>query len=331
MTPPADASVLFISECALPDPALVLVADELGERIAHARSAGSGLDLLRRHDFALVLVGYSGDAELLAATIRRVRATRRSIHTPVVALGAPAQPGFAAEPLYEAGAIAVLCEPLSPAILRAKLRFYIDAFRATAERKRAENALIDARSRLESIISAAELAVWSWDIEADSVAGDARMGALFGIPEHLRGGVPAARYFEAIHSDDLPGVRALLGDAAARGLPYDATYRVRREGGGWRWVIGRGNLVHGEDGAARMRGVIIDASRQFEAEQQLRLSEERYRTLFDSIDEGVCVIEMLYDAAGQACDYRFLETNIAFVKHTGLVDAVGRTIREMGV
>jgi len=329
--PAGEASVLFICERALPDPVLDRVADELGERIVHARTAGAGLEQLRRHDYALVLVGYAGDAEAQATTVRRVRATRRSIHTPVVALGVPGDPGFAVEPLYEAGAIAVLTDPLSPVILRAKLRFYLDAFHATAERKRAESALIDARSRLESIIAAAELAIWSWDIERDSVAADPRMGALFGIPEALRTSAPAARYFEAIHPDDVASVQALLGQAVARGLPYDATFRVRREGGGWRWVIGRGNVVRTADGATVMRGVIIDASRQFEAEQQLRLSEERYRTLFDSIDEGVCVIEMLYDGAGQACDYRFLETNPAFVKHTGLVDAVGRTVREMGL
>ena len=58
-------------------------------------------------------------------------------------------------------------------------------------------------------------------------------------------------------------------------------------------------------------------------------SEQRYRTLFEAIDEGVCIIEMLYDGAGQPCDYRFLEMNTAFVKHTGLFDAVGKTILEM--
>jgi PAS domain S-box-containing protein len=323
------ASVLFICERPVPDPVLGRVAEALGETIVHARSLAAGLEQARHHDFALMLVGYAGDEAALAATIRQVRATRRSVHTPVVALGLPARASFPVEPLYEAGAVAVLTEPLSPVILRAKMRFYIDAFEATAERRRAEAALIDASARLESVIAAAELGIWTWDIDADRVVGDARMAALFAIPDALSDGAPAARYFDAIHPDDVATVRAMLSEAIARGVPYDATFRVRRQGGGWRWVIGRGNLVRGEDGAARMRGVIIDASRQFETEQQLRLSEERYRTLFESIDEGVCVIEMLYDGTGQPCDYRFLETNPAFVKQTGLVDAVGRSMRQL--
>ena len=65
------------------------------------------------------------------------------------------------------------------------------------------------------------------------------------------------------------------------------------------------------------------------AEVALRESESRYRLLFDSLDEGFCVIEMLYDADDRPIDYRFLETNPAFAEQTGLVDARGHTAREL--
>jgi signal transduction histidine kinase len=57
--------------------------------------------------------------------------------------------------------------------------------------------------------------------------------------------------------------------------------------------------------------------------------EERYRVLFESIDEGFCVVEVLFDASGAPYDYRFLETNPAFEKHTGLKNAVGQRMREL--
>lgn len=66
-----------------------------------------------------------------------------------------------------------------------------------------------------------------------------------------------------------------------------------------------------------------------ETTEQLRINEERYRTLFQSIDEGFCVLEMIYDDQGRCCDYRFLEVNPAFEKQSGLSNALGRTIREM--
>ena len=54
------------------------------------------------------------------------------------------------------------------------------------------------------------------------------------------------------------------------------------------------------------------------AEDVLRESEARYRTLFNSIDEGFCVIEVIFDANGKAVDYRFLEINPSFEKLTGI-------------
>ncbi|MBD2014357.1 PAS domain-containing protein [Microcoleus sp. FACHB-53] len=65
------------------------------------------------------------------------------------------------------------------------------------------------------------------------------------------------------------------------------------------------------------------------AEAALRASEAKYRTLFNSMDEGFCIIEVLFDQTGKADDYRFLEVNPAFEKHTGLVNAIGKTICEL--
>jgi PAS domain S-box-containing protein len=106
-------------------------------------------------------------------------------------------------------------------------------------------------------------------------------------------------------------------------------YRVRAPEG-WRWVMARGRVEPGADGAPQwLRGVVIDATRQMQAEQRLRASEERYRTLFNSLDQGVCVIEVLFDDAGAPYDYRFLEVNPAFVANSGLSNAAGKTIREL--
>jgi len=322
--------VLFICKRAIDDPVVNQVSDELGQSIVRALTPDDGLAQARASDFALIMVGYSGDADGMLDTVRAVRANARSSHTPIVALGLPQSMPFPQEQLYEAGAIAVLSEPLSPVILRAKARFYIDAFEAQVERRRAEEALDETRSRLERIIEAAELGIWSWEIGADRVHADARMARLFGIPAEARDNAPIADYLAAFHPDDLEPTVALIREAVAQAGAYAATYRVRTVDGGWRWVIARGHVeLDAEGQPAEIRGVVIDATRQLEAEQQLRATEERYRTVFDSIDEGLCVIDMLYDAAGLPCDYRFIEANPAFVKQTGMADAVGKTMRDL--
>ncbi|HET9598444.1 MAG TPA: hypothetical protein VFP65_22840 [Anaeromyxobacteraceae bacterium] len=51
------------------------------------------------------------------------------------------------------------------------------------------------------------------------------------------------------------------------------------------------------------------------AESALAESERKYRELFESMIEAYCVIEMILDERGQAVDFRYVETNPAFVKH----------------
>lgn len=65
------------------------------------------------------------------------------------------------------------------------------------------------------------------------------------------------------------------------------------------------------------------------SEEALRISESKYRTLFESMDEGYCIIEVLFDENGEPMDYRFLEANPAFVRQTGMHDVVGKTMRSI--
>ena len=79
-----------------------------------------------------------------------------------------------------------------------------------------------------------------------------------------------------------------------------------------------GILVHGVDQTARRR-----------AELALRASEERYRSLFEGIDQGFCVAELRFDEAGRAVDFVLLETNPAYEKQTGIDAAPGRSARAL--
>jgi len=83
------------------------------------------------------------------------------------------------------------------------------------------------------------------------------------------------------------------------------------------------------DSANEFITICHDVTERKRAEETLRASEEKYRTLFNSIDEGFCVIEVLFDDNDRPLDYRFLEMNQAFKRQTGLVDATGRCMREM--
>ena len=73
----------------------------------------------------------------------------------------------------------------------------------------------------------------------------------------------------------------------------------------------------------------MNSTERRNAEETLRASEEKYRMLFTSIDDGFCIVEVLFDEGERPIDYRFLEVNPSFEKQTGIHNAVGRTMREI--
>ena len=121
----------------------------------------------------------------------------------------------------------------------------------------------------------------------------------------------------------------LVEDARAVIERLDAKEReVQGEDGRW-YLVHTRPYRSVED---RIDGVVVtfvDITRRKADEHALRQSEERYRTLFDSIDEGFCVIEIIKDDGEAPLDYRFVKTNPAFARQSGLADATGRTIREL--
>jgi signal transduction histidine kinase/ActR/RegA family two-component response regulator len=81
---------------------------------------------------------------------------------------------------------------------------------------------------------------------------------------------------------------------------------------------------------ATLRDLAVDDNTQLErAETALADSEHRYRTLFNSIDEGFCIIEFLDGPHGPLSDYIHVEANPAYAQHAGIPNVVGQKLREM--
>jgi PAS domain S-box-containing protein len=55
--------------------------------------------------------------------------------------------------------------------------------------------------------------------------------------------------------------------------------------------------------------IFRDITNRKHMEADLQKSEEQYRALFNSMDEGFCIIEMLFDENEKPIDYIFIEAN----------------------
>ncbi|MDX5893638.1 PAS domain S-box protein [Rubrobacter radiotolerans] len=133
-----------------------------------------------------------------------------------------------------------------------------------------------------------------------------------------------------IHPDDRRRVAETIGAAVNSGSAFELEVRVLRADGTVGWAHVRTVPMRDEAGEVyEWFGAASDITERKRAEEALRESDEQYRTLFESIDEGFCTIEVLFDEAGEPFDYRFLEMNPAFERQTGIENGAGRTMREV--
>jgi signal transduction histidine kinase len=61
----------------------------------------------------------------------------------------------------------------------------------------------------------------------------------------------------------------------------------------------------------------------------VKLNLDLYRTLFDSMDDGFCIIEFLDGPHGPLSDYVHVEANAAYATNAGIPNVVGQKLREM--
>ncbi|WP_109127344.1 ATP-binding protein [Dyella sp. C11] len=210
---------------------------------------------------------------------------------------------------------------------------------SVSERVRTETLLRQAEARQRqdaervqmALAAGAIIGTWLWDLRSDRFTVDEKFAVNFGLDPSLgRDGLSLAQIIATVHPDDRPGLERAIAEAKDRGGAYAHQYRVRRSDGRYYWIEANGRVDKASDGTpVSFPGVLIDIEGRRLTEQQLAASEAKYKSLFDSIDEGFCVIEFIDGPHGPLSDYTHVETNPAYTANSGLSNTVGRTVREI--
>ncbi|MEH3064465.1 MAG: PAS domain S-box protein [Methylobacterium radiotolerans] len=136
-----------------------------------------------------------------------------------------------------------------------------------------------------------------------------------------------AGWMKALHPEDVPHTVAVFSACLASGEPVDVDYRINIAATGtYRWMRARARPRRDGAGAiVAWYGVVEDIHDRRLAEAALQESEARYRTLFETVEVGFCILMMRFDANGRAVDYLIEEANPAFARQTG-ADVAGRWV-----
>jgi PAS domain S-box-containing protein len=189
-------------------------------------------------------------------------------------------------------------------------------------------ALEETQERLRLAVKATSDAIWDWDLTTNHVLWNEALEDAYG---HRPAMVePTGDWWIAqIHPDDRARIDASIHAVIdGTGTAWTDAYRFRRADGSYAEVLDRGHLRRNAEGrAVRMIGAMLDLTRLRRAETALRRSEERFRTILETIEAAFAIVQVKFDADDRPVDYRFVEANPAFERQAG-VNLRGKWVTE---
>ncbi|MEZ4599399.1 MAG: PAS domain S-box protein [Syntrophotaleaceae bacterium] len=182
--------------------------------------------------------------------------------------------------------------------------------------------LQEERERLASVVWGTGVGTWEWDVTTGETIFNERWAEMAGYTLDEISPVSFNTFEKLLHPDD----RIRVDEALQRHFRgetdyYECEFRMRHKGGRWIWVLDRGKVtVWTEDGQPRrMAGTHLEITDRKRAEEVLRRSEERIKSIFRVAPIGIGVV----------VDRVLLEVNQRICEMTGyqMEELVGRSAR----
>jgi PAS domain S-box-containing protein len=243
--------------------------------------------------------------------LRRIRGELALTSLPVVVLHAQQIPPAEHGTYLDAGANALLQDPLSDAEFLCHIRLHLrlrelhrreaQSIDPPGDRRTqppwrglssvpplppAEDELRRQSSLLLSAEQLGQMGSWSVDLRTGKLQWSDATCALFGIsPAQFRG---TLEHFESfLLPEDRPRLRLAHANAAALGGLLEAEYRIQRPDGEIRWMYERGSVEIEAGRVIRRLGMVMDVTEHKEAEAALLASEETLRLLARATNDAI--------------------------------------------
>jgi two-component system cell cycle sensor histidine kinase/response regulator CckA len=159
------------------------------------------------------------------------------------------------------------------------------------ERKRTEQALQESEASLARAQQIARLGSWEWDTRTNAVRWSDEIYRILGLDATPTGPTYEA-LFQLVHPHDRPRLLRSVFTALTQGKPFNVDHRIILPTGEVRSVNEQAEVIYDDDGRPlRFLGTVLDITERKQAEAALQASEERYRRIVETAQEGVWTVD----------------------------------------
>lgn len=152
------------------------------------------------------------------------------------------------------------------------------------ERKKAEEALVESRSRLLLAQQAARFGTFDWNIKTGVNTWSAELESMYGIKPGSFAGSQSA-WEDLVHQDDREKAIASVRRALGSGIPVEDEWRVQWPDGSIHWLFARFQVLTDDSGTpSHLTGINIDITSRKLMEGALREANEQLRKLKDQLE-----------------------------------------------
>lgn len=147
------------------------------------------------------------------------------------------------------------------------------------ERDRTNAALLESEEQLRLATESANLGLWHWHVQKDTLTWTDRCKALFGLPADTA--MSYQVFLNAVHPEDRQRIQEMRPALEEGQLGrHEIEYRTVWPDGTVRWLMARGSAIYDTDSnPVSSMGVIFDITDRKQAEEALRRSEAAFRTI----------------------------------------------------
>jgi PAS domain S-box-containing protein len=265
----------------------------------------SGADALRAllaDNFAVVLLDVQMPGMDGFETAELIRRRDRTRDVPIVFVTAIHQADEHVRRGYELGAVDYLFKPFEPAILRQKVRVFVELARARTDAEERAQLLAESEARYRELVDGLPSVVYRRSPGPDVVFVfvSASLERLLGIPPSVWLSRPGA-WRETLHPDDRERVASTWSQPVVDDRALRLDYRLVARDGRVRWIEDRAHLVRDPaQGVVAVQGVWTDVTERHELSARLEQSEELLRRTLDAAPVAVFLLDR--DAVVQTCN-----------------------------